>query len=279
MLHPRPDLRAVIRRSLALATCLLGQTACVLPDQGATGLELLWVVPEGNRADAPTLDPTTRLRSCEGARLGLVEAELTDLDAPERRRTFGYSCAAGNPPMATRIAEAPEIFIDLRDGRYRLDLRWFAAARDLEVASQLGASTQTVEVETGNILPVDLTLATPLLPWALDLRGTAACDQLTLEILYADTADLLAPESAVDADPDAEPARYRNDLRSEQGLRVGDRVACSSLADGLQSFTDLDRGEYLLRLDIDGRRCELGFLVDRAGEPLVVDLAKPGCAG
>jgi hypothetical protein len=267
------------RRSLAFATCLIGHVACVLPDQGATGIELLWRVPEGNQADAPTLDPATRLRSCEGARLGLVEVELTDLDASDRHRTFSLGCTAGNPPLATRIAEPAEIFIDLRDGRYRLDLRWFAATRDLAAAPQLGDSTQTIEIQSGNILPLELPLATPLLPWSLDLRGTAACEALTLEILYDEPTDLLVAETAAEPEPDAPPVRYRNDLRSEQGLRVGDPIACASLSDGPQSFTDLDRGAYRLRLDVDGRSCELGFLVETSSEPLVVDLAKPGCAG
>lgn len=278
MLHPRPDLRRpVTARSLAFATCLAGQVACVLPDHGATGIELQWVVPEGNQADAPALDPSTRLRSCEGARLGLVEAELTDLDAADRRRTFSFACETGNPPLATRIAEPAEIFIDLRDGRYRLDLRWFAADRDLEAAPLLGTAAQTVEVRAGSVLPVELTLATPLLPWTLDLRGTAACEQLTLEILYADpAADLLAADTDV-AEPDA--ARYRNELRSEQGLRLGGPIACASLSDGLHRFLDLDRGAYRLRLDVDGRTCERDFLVDPTSAPLAVDLAKPGCAG
>jgi hypothetical protein len=281
MLHPRPELRPVSpTRSLAFATCLIGQAACVLPDQGATGVELQWVVPEGNLADAPTLDPATRLRSCDGARLGAIEAELTDLDESGRSRTFGYACMAGNPPLATRIAEPAEIFIDLREGRYRLDLRWFAASRDLAAAPQLGASTQTIEVTAGRVLPIELELNTPLLPWSLDLRGATTCDRLTLEILYDDpAADLLVPEAAPAVEPDAPPSRYRNDLRSEQGLRVGDSIACASLSDGLQRFTDLDRGTYRLRLEIDGRTCERDFLVDTAGEPLVVDLAKPGCAG
>lgn len=280
MLHPRPELRRPLSpaRSLAFVTCLAGQVACVLPDQAATGVELQWIVPEGNQADAPTLDPTTRLRSCDGARLGAIEAELVDQDAADRRRTFRYTCMAGNPPLATRIAEPAEIFIDLREGRYRLDLRWFAASRDLEAAPLLGTSTRTVEVTAGNVLPLELALTTPLLPWSLELRGAAACERLTLEILYADpAADLLAPEAG--GEPDAPPTHYRNALRSEQGLRVGDSVACASLSDGLQSFTDLDRGAYRLRLEIDGRTCERDFLVEAAGEPLVVDLAKPGCAG
>lgn len=282
MLHPRPELRRPLTsaRSLALVTCLAGQVACVLPDQAATGLELQWIVPEGNQADAPTLDPTTRLRSCDGARLGAIEAELSDLGAADRRRTFRYTCMTGNPPLATRIAEPAEIFIDLREGRYRLDLRWFAASRDLEAAPLLGDSTQTIEVTAGNVLPVELTLTNPLLPWSLELRGAAACERLTLEILYADpAADLLPPEAAAASEADPPPTRYRNALRSEQGLRVGDSVACASLSDGLQSFTNLDRGAYRLRLEIDGRTCERDFLVEAAGEPLVVDLAKPGCAG
>ncbi|MBA3546805.1 MAG: hypothetical protein H0T76_10010 [Nannocystis sp.] len=244
----------------------------MLPAPGATGIELLWSVPEGNQADAPALDPAGRLRSCAGARLGHVEAELRDMDAAERHQTFSFTCAAGNPPSATRIAEPPEIFIDVRDGRYTLDLRWFGSARDLDAAPLLGTIHQTLAVTADTIVPVELELRTPLLPWALDLRGTAACEQLTLEILYADpAADLLDPDPALPA--------YRHNLRSEQGLHFGGPIPCASLSDGLQSFTDLDRGAYRLLLDIDGRRCEQGFLVDQDSAPLAVDLAKPGCAG
>lgn len=275
MLHPRPDLRrqplSPRALGLALATCLFGQIACVLPDPGATGIELLWAVPEVNRADAPSPGPA-RLRSCSGARLGRVEAELRDLDADGRQRTFSFACAAGNPPSAARVADLPEIFIDLREGRYRLDLRWFAATRELDDAALLGTSQQTLQVAADTILLVELELGTPLLPWTLDLSGTAACEQLTLEILYADpAADLLDPDPAAD--------RYRNALRSEQGLLVGRPIPCASLSDGPQTFADLDRGAYRLRLDVDGRRCELDFLVDHDSPALPVDLAKPGCAG
>ena len=243
-----------------------------MPAPGATGIELLWSVPEANQADGAPPEFAKRLRSCAGGRLGLVEAELQDLDAGERHQTFTFACAAGNPPSATRVAEPPEIFIDLRDGRYTLDLRWFAAARDLEAAPLLGSTRQTIEVTADAILPVELDLQTPLLPWALDLRGTAACEQLTLKILYADpAADLLDPDPAL--------AIYRDALGSEQGLQFGGPVACASLSDGLQSFTDLDRGAYRLHLDVDGRRCDLDFLVDQDSALLAVDLAKPGCAG
>ncbi len=281
MLHPRPDLRdqplsPSPGRVMALATCLLGHVACVSPAPGATGVELLWSVPEGNQADVPGLDPAERLRSCAGARLGLVEVELQDMDAAERHQTFSFTCAAGNPPSATRIAEPPEIFIDLRDGRYTLDLRWFGSARDLEAAPLLGTTRQTLEVTADTIVAVELELQTPLLPWTLDLRGTAACEQLTLEILYADpAADLLDPDPAL---PTQSP-QYRHNLRSEQGLHIGGPIPCASLSDGLQRFLDLDRGAYRLLLDIDGRRCEQGFLVDQDSAPLAVDLAKPGCAG
>jgi len=277
MLHPRPELlsrlapRSGRGPSLALATCLSGHVACVLPDPGATGIELLWAAPEGNQADAGGADPASRLRSCAGARLGRVEAELQDLDATARRRTFSFDCAAGNPPSATRVAETPEIFIDLRGGRYRLHLRWFAAG-DPGPAPLLGTSTQTVEVADDAILLVELELATPLLPWTLDLRGTAACEQLSLELRYADpAADLLDPEPAV--------ARYRSGLRSAQGLLLGGTTPCADLSDGLHRFADLDRGAYRLLLEVDGRSCARDFLVDHDSATLAVDLAKPGCAG
>lgn len=256
------------------ASCLSGQVACVLPGDRATGIELRWRLAEANTADvADGADPAApaepRLRTCAGARVGRVEAELRDLDDPTRTRSFSHACEPGNPAPAERLAEPAEIFIDLRAGRYALDLRWFAADADPETALELGRATQTVQVEADGVVPVDPLLQGPLLPWTLDLRGAAACDLLTLEIVYAD------PDAALFEPVD----RYRERLTSAQGLVTGVPVACSGLADGLQVFPDLDRGAYRLQLAVDGRACARDFLVDPAAAPLAVDLAKPGCAG
>lgn len=273
MLHPRPDLRRAVRPRSIAVICLSGQVACVLPGDRATGIELRWRLAEANTADAEVeatdpADPAEpRLRTCAGARVGRVEAELRDLDDPARVRSFSHACEVGNPAPAERLGEPAEIFVDLRAGRYALDLRWFAAADG--PALELGRATQTVQVEADGVVPVDPLLQGPLVTWTLDLRGTAACDRLTLEIVYAD------PEAALFEPVD----RYRERLTSAQGLTTGAPVACSDLADGLQVFPDLDRGAYRLQLAVDGRACARDFLVDPGAAPLAVDLAKPGCAG
>ena len=180
-------------------------------------------------------------------------------------------CDAGDDPPADRVTEPAEIYVDLRPGRYDLDLRW----QD-DADQELGSRQQIVEVEPDTLLPLDLDLTSPLVPWTLELRGTAACTQLALEIFYAD------PTHDLHDLPDAADGRYRSDLVSDGGLALADPeapLACDALVDGPQLFRDLDRGAYRLRLTVDGRACELGFIVDAAATPLSVDLAKPGCAG
>lgn len=273
MLHPRPQLRL----NLALGTCLIGQLvagplACILPRDTATGVELRWRLPEGNRADAgeATADaaPDARLRTCSGARVARVHARLVDRADRERDREFDYSCDAGDDPPAERLTEPAEIFVDLRPGRYDLDLRWQDAA-----GRELGQRQEVVQVEPDTLLPLDLELTSPLVPFTLELRGSAACTQLALEIFYAD------PEH--DLHDPAEP-RYRSALVSDTGLALATPdapLACAALVDGPQVFPDLDRGAYRLRVTVDGRRCDREFVVDEPAAPLPVDLAKPGCAG
>lgn len=262
--------------SLALGTCLIGQlfagpSACILPRNTATGIELRWHLPEGNPADAPAVAAGDRLRTCSGARVARVRAELVDRADRERRRDFEYACDAGDDPPADRVTEPAEIFIDLRPGSYDLDLRWLDDDDGL-----LGQHQEAVEVEPDSLLALDLDLTGPLVPWTLDLRGTAACTQLGLEIFYDDPIhDLHAPD-------DAAEGRYRSKLVSDGGLALTNNLpplACDTLVDGPQVFPNLDRGAYRLRLRVDGRACELGFVVDAAASPLTVDLAKPGCAG
>lgn len=278
MLHPRPDLRAV---NLALATCLIGQVgalACVLPSAGDSGIELRWTLPEANRADAEMATP--RLRTCAGARVTRVRADLRDTADPSRHTTLARSCDAGNPSPADRVREPAELFVDLRPGEYALELTWIddpGERGEAGPASELGRRSEVVQVDRDDVVAVDLELASPLLPWTLELRGTAACSELTLEIFYA------APDTDLHALPDAAaPAPdgvYRRGLVSEDGLRLAVPVACSGLTDGPQRFRGLDRGAYRLHLDVDGRGCDRSFVVDQAGAALAVDLAKPGCAG
>lgn len=263
--------------NLAFWTCLIGQVAalsgCVLPRDGASGIELRWRLPEGNRADGAS----ARLRTCDGARVSRVTAALRDVADPGRAASFEYACDAGNPSPADRVREPAEIFVDLRPGEYTLELRWFddpAERGEPGAAYELGSHEEVVQVGNDGAIDLDLELTTPLTPWTLELRGTAACTQLTLEIFYAE------PATGLHAQPELPPpGAYRSGLVSEHGLRLAAPVACAGLADGPQVFRDLDRGAYRLHLDVDGRACDREFVVDQAGAALAVDLAKPGCAG
>lgn len=270
MLHPRSHLHGAL--SLLLA-------GCVLPRDGATGVELRWHLPEGNLADAPGSPP--RLRSCDGALVTGVLIEVVDIDDPARRRSFSYLCEVGDSEPAELVTDPARIFIDLRPGDYSLALRWLDDPGERDApgpASELGRRDQTLAVTADGITAIDLALTGPLLPWTLDLRNTAACTQLTLEIYYADPNADLHPL----ATGETGTGLYRTGLTSHLGLPLGRPIACATLLDGPQRFPELDRGEYRLRLDIDGRTCERDFTVDLPRDDsaaLAVDLAKPGCAG
>ena len=270
MLHPRPHLRGAL--SLLLA-------GCVLPRDGATGVELRWHLPERPLADPAASPP--RLRSCSGALVTDVHLDLVDLRDPARRRSFAYPCEVGDSGPAELITDPARIFIDLRPGEYALALRWLDDPDERDArgpVSELGRLDQAIRVTADGITALDLALPGPMLPWTLDLRGAASCSQLTLEIYYAHPNADLHPLATGEAGPDV----YRSGLRSDLGLLLGRPVACATLVDGLQRFPDLDRGAYRLRIDVDGRTCERDFTVDRPRDDsavLAVDLAKPGCAG
>ncbi len=283
MLHARPHLRRAVSRprAAALAGCIglsgisYFGSGCTLPRDGATGLELRWQLPEGGLADDPGIS-LPRLRSCSGALVTDVVAELVDQGEPSRRRTFMYPCEVGEADPAELVTEAARIFIDLRPGVYTLALRWAdePGERDADGARrELGALERTVTIVADSLTALDLDLTRPLLPWTLDLRGSATCTQAALEIYYDD------PNADLHDLPEQAAGRYRTGLVSDRGLALGAVVPCALLVDGPQRFPALDRGRYRLRLAVDARVCERGFTVDEAAAPLAVDLAKPGCAG
>ena len=222
MLHPRSHLYGAL--SLLLA-------GCVLPRDGATGVELRWHLPEGNPADAPGSPP--RLRSCDGALVTGVLVDLVDLDDPARRRSFSYLCEVGDSEPAELVTDPARIFIDLRPGDYDLALRWLDDPGERDASGpvrELGRLDRAVAVTSDGITALDLALPGPVLPWTLDLRGAASCSELTLEIYYAHPNADLHPLSTGEAGPNV----YRSGLRSDLGLLLGRPVACATLVDGLQ---------------------------------------------
>lgn len=252
MLRPRPRLLAL--------TALLG-LACVLPSGGATGLEVTWSLRERNAVDG---SDARRLRTCAGAGVDHVGLRLTDADDPARSALFTYPCPRGNPSPELRAREAPEIFLDLRGGRYDL-----AASALSETDAVLVGHDERAEVDLHAITAIDLELAREAQILTLELAG--ACERVALTLRYASpAADLHDPEGA---------SVYRDALVSDRGLRLGGQEqACPGLG-GTHRVPDLDPGRYLLDLTADGRRCQIPLLVEDSPLDLAVDLEKPACGG
>lgn len=257
MLRPRPRLLAL--------SALLG-SACVLPSGGATGLEVTWSLRERNAVDGPA---GQRLRTCAGVDVERVAVRLTDADDPERGALFTWPCARGNPSPEARAREAPEIFLDLHDGRY--DLAASALAGD---DTELAGRADSAEVAVHAVTALDLELARGTSALTLELAG--ACERLTLALRYADPAADLHPAAEADAEP---PSVYRAALVSDRGLRLGGQdQPCAGLG-GSHHVPDLDPGRYLLDLTVDGRRCQVPLRVEDSPLDLALDLEKPACGG
>ena len=252
MLHPRPNLHRTL-----IATGLLA-TACVTPFDAATGIELTWQFPETHAAE--------RFRTCSGALVDVIEVTLVDQADATRQRSFRHPCSLGDPSPSDRLLAPAQIFYDVRPGDYQVDVRWFGRGREL------GHTSETVSVAAKSIAPVDVELRSPIGSWTVELREPQACQDLSLQLLYADPSSDLHPPHAMTA------ADYASDQTSDQGLPLATTVACSGLAPGLHQFADLDRGAYRLRVTVDGLACDADVVLDTP-EIFVLDLAKPGCAG
>jgi len=232
--------------------------ACVLPAGGATGVELTWTLLETNDVDGPD---ARRPRTCVGADLASVAVRVVDDADPARERVFNHACATGNPSPEARASEAPEIFLDLRAGKYTLTAR----AGDTTLDDQ-------VEVTPHALTTLDLELSRR--PQTLHFELLGACNRLVAALRYADPgADLFLD------DPDAPPDVYRLALASDRGLQLGGQSqACAGLA-GPHQVAAVDPGRYLLDLDIDGRRCRLPLTVEDSPLMRTLDLENLACDG
>lgn len=251
MLRPRPELLALI----------LG--ACVLPAGGAGGVEVLWSLRESNGVDGAD---ARRLRTCAGADVDEVQLSLRDAADPSRATSQRLPCTAGNPPPEARASETPEIFLDLRAGRYELGADALGAA-----GQDLAAQDEVVDLGRRSVVLVDLELVRPTQPLTIELGG--ACERLALALRYAD------PERDLQPDGEPLPTLYRRALRSDRGLPLdGSEQPCLDPL-GAHRVADLDPGSYLLDLRVDGRACQIPLDVGDSPAHLAVDLENPGCDG
>lgn len=251
MLRPRPELLALI----------LG--ACVLPAGGAGGVEVLWSLREQNGVDG---DGARRLRTCAGAGVDEVHLALRDAADPARSSSQRFPCPAGNPPPEARARETPEIFLDLRAGRYELGVDALDGAGEA-----LAAVDEVLDLGRHAVVLVDPELARPLQPLTIQLGG--GCERIALALRYAD------PERDLHPDGQPVPALYRQALRSDRGLPLdGSERPCPDPL-GAHRVDDLDPGAYLLELRVDGRTCPIPLHVGDSPAHLAVDLENPGCDG
>jgi hypothetical protein len=118
--------------------------------------------------------------------------------------------------------------------------------------------------------------------WTLELHGADACEELALSLVYTMPEDDLPEHAPSDpADEDAPPLLYRAELRSDRELAVGGQAtACDVALEGVHRFESVDRGDYLLELDVDGRACAVRVdLRGLDGATSVIDLASLPCDG
>lgn len=264
-----------MRRGLFSSLALLVVPACVYPSTEPTGVELSWRFVEH---DIPAGEEDPRVRSCAGAITEELAFEIADLDEPRRHGIMRFDCAMGFQTAVQLQTTASDAFVRLDPGRYA----FVVLAIDDAANAQLGERVMEREVE---VAERDVTveiweLQRATVPWTLELHGGDACEELALSLVYTKPEDDL-PDHAPPTEDDAPPLLYRTGLESDRELAVdGEATPCNAALDGVHRFESVDRGDYLLELDVDGRTCAVRVdLLGRDGATSVIDLASLPCDG
>ncbi|MCA9656420.1 MAG: hypothetical protein H6712_30940 [Myxococcales bacterium] len=259
------------RRSWALG--LLAASGCIYPSSDPTGVELSWRFVEHNEVDG---EEAALPRTCQGAATEQIAADITDLDDPLRAGTFRFDCGTGYQSALDLQIQASDAFVRLDPGPYQLDLRAVDDANDAPVNELV--EEREVEVESRRITTQTWIIRRAPVTWSLELLGLERCDALATTLRYASPETDLADYSGLADDP---PPVYRQALRSDRGLGLaGEAITCDPELAGTHRFEGIDRGEYVLELDMDGVVCTV--LVDlrpREGTSSVIDLANLPCGG
>lgn len=268
--------------SLALGLAL-GLSACVLPRDPLTGIEVSWSLREREASDigkgegegegeiADKAD-ALRLRTCTGSLLRRVEFLIEDEEGSSRTATFSYACELGYQTPDEFASLPPDIYVDLRPGDYHLVTR---ATSEFDGATF--ETEQDLEVDEFGVTRVVVDLGPALAPWQLDTSGGLGCDFASATLSYAEPGeDLATPPEAT-----ATSARYREGLVSDGGLSLplnGEMLACDGPWAQDQHFK-LDPGRYILTIEADDRLCAIPIVVPFAGLKTTLDLAKLPCDG
>jgi len=255
----------------SLALVLAG---CVYPTTEPTGVELSWRFVEH---DTPPGEEQPRVRSCSGAITQQLAFEIADDDEPRRHGVMRFDCTTGFQTGVQLQTSASDAFVQLDPGRYSFGVLAIDDADNAQLAERV--LEREVDVNERGVTVEIWELQRAPVPWTLELHGADACEELALSLVYAEPEDAL-PEQAP-AEDDAPSLLYRSELQSDRELPVdGQATACDAALDGVHRFDSVDRGDYLLELDVDGRACAVRVdLQGRDGATSVIDLASLPCGG
>ena len=237
---------------------------CVYPAHEPTGLELSWRFFEGNPTDG---EASLRVRSCSGVFVSTMWLNVYDDDDEARTGTFRFPCDEGFQTISAFQTEASDAFVRLDSGDYRVELFSRLASGELEFLAE-----RTFDVNGRGVTVEPWLLTRPTFDWELVLAGTDTCQTVSMRLDYADAVAALPelPEGD-DEEPEA-PLAYRDNLSTDRGLALGGQEqACAGL-EGTHVVTQMDRGDYLLEIVVDGRTCEVPLALEPFAAPTTIDL-------
>lgn len=254
---------------------ILALSACVLPADEPTGVELSWRLIEVNTVDG---EEAQRARTCDGGHIDELVFAITDTGDPTRSDTFRYPCSYGYQTLSEFQTESSDAFIELRPHRYAVQIDLVGAtpegdevvrrARDLEV--NVLDRTVTLQDFDFGLEPVEL---------AFSLQGTDSCDQAGFSLRYRDPEMALAEPPRGDDGDTIDPLVYREALSTDLGLSLAGAVTpCPDLAPE-HVVSEVDPGDYILDVDVDGTVCPVDVVVGLRGATHVIDLANLPCDG
>lgn len=271
--------QAVRGRRAALALVTVAAGGCVYPATEPTGAELSWRFVEQQAPDPPENDPEAdppRMRTCSGAEAEQLAFEISDDDDPRRHGIMRFDCATGYQTAVELQTSASDAFVRLDPGEYTFDVLVIDDASNAQVFEHV--MERAVDVNERGVTVELWELQRAPVTWTVELHGADACEQLSLSLVYATPELDLVDYVPKDDDP---PLLYRAALASDRELPVGGQATeCTAALEGVHRFAGVDRGDYLLELDVDGRTCEVRVdLRGQGGTTSVIDLASLPCDG
>ncbi len=251
-------------------------TACVLPADEPTGLELSWRLQEVNSLDG---EEAQRLRSCPGGFVDELVFWITDAGDVSRSETFRYDCGLGYQTPSEFSTESSDAFVELRPRKYDVivDLVGEIPGGNGELEIRR-VRTLSVDVLRRSITLQDFDFGLEPVAYALTLEGAQSCDEAAFSLRYADAEDALA-EPPREVDGSVMPLLYREAFVTNEGLSMaGVQTPCADLvADHV--LEELDPGAYVLTVEVDGTACDVDLTAGQRGGEGVIDLANLPCDG